>query len=77
LINNHADEDEESEEHVEAAKKKHEEQLQKANATITGMLESPKLKPYKKKMREILADEVAEHGLQNSVSLAVRGRLSG
>lgn len=73
--NNNGDdtnEDEESEERIEAAKKQHEEQLQKAKITITGMLESPKLKPYKKKLRDILADEVAENGLQQSVSLAVR-----
>lgn len=56
-----------SEDPEETARKLHEAQLQKAGATISGMLESPKLKPYKKKLPEILADEVAEHGLQQTV----------
>lgn len=53
------------EQHRETMQMQMEENMQKAGATLDEMLRSPKLKPYKKKMHDMLAEEVT--ALQKNV----------
>ncbi|GLD93148.1 hypothetical protein PINS_up001740 [Pythium insidiosum] len=47
---------------------KHREQLQRADTMMKTMMDSPKLKPYKKKFTDILEEEVQENRLHLTVS---------